>query len=202
MEVEYTLCQIQIGQDSLATRTHRREGGDPRLTVNVNADNVEWRLENLLHGEPQTVQGERRRDRVDFYFLEDILRRDRGQLPTPTVHPVETLRLQPANSAGTERRGGRHIRMVTPLARYRMMSVEAFSTQQRSFHAIGQQPIYLHLDRETTPPGGYGQAISEAHFGVQASYAITEGYVGAESLVVVTMSHATYATIYEDLQNI
>ena len=35
MEVEYILCQIQLGHTSLAKRTHRQEGFDPRLGFNT-----------------------------------------------------------------------------------------------------------------------------------------------------------------------
>ena len=202
MEVEYTLCQIQLGDNSLAAKTHRRQGGDPRVTINVGAYNVQWVLENLFDGEPEIVDGVPRRNRVDFYFLLDVLRRDRGQLPQPVGLPNPALRLQPTNSVGTERPGGRPVRMETPNRRYRVASVEAFATQAPAFHAIAQQPIFLHLDIETTPPRMYGQIMEEAHFGIQASFEIVDPVVAGQSQVIITMSHETYATIYEDLQNL
>ena len=202
MEVEYTSCLMQVGQDSFSAKTHRLEGGDPRLTVNVGSSNVQWVLQNLLDGVPEIVQGPPRRDRVDFYFLLENLQRDRGQLPQPTVPSDAALRLQTTNSVGTERPGGRRVRMETPNQRYRVMSVEARSAQHPSFQAIAGQPIFLHLDIENTPVGMYPQRLLEAHFGLQANYAITLGYAGNQNQVVIGMSHATYATIYEDVQNL
>ena len=202
MEVEYTSCLMQVGQDSLSAKTHRRQGGDPRLTVNVGAHEVQWVLENLLDGQPEIVPGPPRVNRVDFYFLLDNLRRDRGQLPQPAAQPEPALRLPTTNSVGRERAGGRPIRMETPNRRYQVASVEAFSAQHPAFRATARGTIYLHLDIENTPPGMYGQSLREAHFGVQAFYDITVGYAGAQNQVVIEMPHATYATIYEDFHNL
>ena len=202
MEVEYTSCLMQVGQDSFSAKTHRQQGGDPRLTVNVSSQGVEWVLENLLDGEPEIVLGPPRANRVDFYFLLENLQRDRGQLPQPAVPPEPALRLATTNSVGTERQGGRRVRMETPNHRYKVASVAALSAQPPAFQAIARQPIYLHLDIENTPRGMYGQVLTEAHLGVQAFYDITAGYAGAQNQVVIGMPHATYATIYEDLQNL
>ena len=202
MEVEYVLSQLQLGQESLATRTHRLEGGAPRLVVNVGANNVQWVLENLLDGVHEIVPGLPRKDRVDFYFLLEDLRRDRGQLPQPLVPPNPSLRLQTTNSVGMQRPGGRPILMDTPNRRYAASSVEAFFTQPPTFHAIGREPIHLHLDFENTPRGLYPAGTRQAHFGVQALYDVVPGAAGMQNQVVITMSRATYATIYEDLQNL
>lgn len=202
MEVEYTSCLMQVGQNSLSAKTHRQRDGDPRLTINVGADRVQWVLENLLDGVPEVVAGTPRVNRVDFYFLLDNLRRDRGELPQPMAEPEPALRLTPTNSVGRERAGGLRIRMETPNRRYEVTSVEAFSAQDPSFRATSRGTVYLHLDFENTPPAMYGRSLREAHFGVQANYDITVGYTGVQNQVVIEMPHDTYATIYEDLQNL
>ena len=199
MEVEYTLCQIQSGQVSLAAKTHRQSNGDPRLVVQVTSQSVRWELVNLVDGDPETIVGAPRQDHVDFYFLLDVLRRDRGQLPQPTASPDYGLRLAPANPAGMERPGGRQVRLVAPGYRYQVESVEVFVTQAPSFHAAGSEP-FLHLDIESTPPSMYGQELLEVHFGIQADFAIVGPFTGAQSRAVIEMTPETYATIFAEIQ--
>lgn len=202
MDVEYTTCLVQVGQDSLSAKTHRQRGGNPRLTINVGPNNVEWVLENLFDGNPEVVQNPPRRDRVDFYFLLDTFRQDRAQLPLPAAQPTPSLRLPTTNSAGTERPGGRRVRMDRPISRYLIASTEMRSAHQPSFQATARGPVHLHLDIEYTPLGMYPQRLLEVHLGIQASYDILLGYAGAQNQAVIGMSHATYATIFEDLHNL
>ena len=91
--------------------------------------------------------------------------------------------------------------MAMPAHRYSVDSVEVFVMQTPDFHAVGHQPI-LHLDIETTPPSIYGQEMIEIHFGIQADFEILGQYDGSQSYAVVTMSEATYATVYDDVQNL
>ena len=199
MEVEYTLCQIQSGQVSMAAKTHRQSNGDPRLVVQVTSQSVRWELINLVDGDPETIVGAPRQDHVDFYFLLDVLRRDRGQLPQPTARPDYGLRLDPANPAGMERPGGRRVRLVAPGYRYEVESVEVFVTQAPSFHAEGSEP-FLHLDIESTPPSMYGQELLEVHFGIQADFEIVGQFTGAQSRAVIEMTPEAYATIFAEIQ--
>lgn len=199
MEVEYTLCQIQSGQVSLAAKTHRQSHGDPRLVIHVASQGVRWELINLVHGDPETVVGVPRQDHVDFYFLLDVLRRDRGQLPQPKAKPDYGLRLTPTNPAGMERPGGRQVRLVAPAYRYLVDSVDVFVTQAPSFHATGSEPV-LHLDIESTPSSIYGQEILEVHFGIQADFEIVGPFTGTQSRAVIEMTPETYATIFAEIQ--
>ena len=200
MEVEYTLCQIQLGQTSLARRTHRREGCDPCLSIQISPQEVRWELTNLVEGPPATVRGTSRRDRLDFYFLLDNLRTQRGQFPPPTAPPNAALRLPTTNSQGTERPGGRRVRMVAPFQKYQVQSAEVFVGQNPTYRAEGDAP-FLNLDMETTPPGTlYGQEQIEVHFGIQADFRIEQLATGTYNYAVVTMPPETYATIYEDIQ--
>ena len=201
MEVEYTLCQVQLGQTSLALRTHRRESHDPRLEIQHGNQEVQWEFTNLVEGPRQTVRGTPRRNRLDFYFFSETLRRDRGQMPPPTELPNDSLRLQTTNSQGTERQDGLRVRMVQPNQRYQVKSIELFIGQSPTYRAVGERPI-LHLDVETTPPSIYGQARPEVHFGIQATYQIDQVSSGTYNYAVITMTPETYATIYEDIQAI
>jgi hypothetical protein len=201
LEIEYTLCQIQSGQISLAAKTHRQQGGDPRLSVTRAGQSIQWVLTNLVDGDPETIVGVPRQNHIDFYFLLDALESGWPQLLQPVLFPDDTLRLPSINPAGTERPGGLPIRMGMPAHRYQVDSVELFVMQAPDFHAVGQQPI-LHLDIETTPPSLYGQEMIEIHFGIQADFEIVGQYDGGQSYAVVTMTEATYATIYDDVQNL
>ena len=202
MEVEYTLCQIQLAQTSLARRTHRREDCDPRLRIQHGTQEVRWELTNLVEGPPKNVTGRSRRNRLDFYFLLETLRRDRGQMPAPVALPNDSLRLPTTNSRGSERPGGLRVRMDMsgPLQRYEVQSAELFVGQTPTYRAVGDEP-FLHLDMETTSPRLYnGQELPEVHFGVQATYKIDQVSGGTYNYAVVSMTPETYATIYEDIQ--
>ena len=201
MEIEYTLCQIQSGQISLAAKTHRQRGGDPRLRVQVGPQSVQWELINLVDGEPETIAGVPRQDHIDFYFLLDVLRKDRSLLPRPISRLDFSLRLDPANPAGMERPGGRRVRIVSPAYRYRVEAIEVFVRQPPSFRAVGDEP-FLHLDIESTPTNIYGQEMLEVHFGVQADFEIQGQFDGPESQAIITMTPETYSTIYSEIQNL
>ena len=177
----------------------RQSRGDPRLVVQGTSQGVRWELTNLVDGDPETIVGVPSRDHVDFYFLLDVLRRDRGQLPQPTARPDYGLRLAPANPAGMERPGGRQVRLAAPVYRYQIESVEVFVTQAPSFHAAGSEP-FLHLDIESTPSSLYGQELLEVHFGIQAGFEIVGQFTGAQSRAVIEMTPETYATIFEEIR--
>src|SRR5438046_1351012 len=113
-ELEYTICQIQSGSFSMAAKSHRQERGDPRLTITPLAQGVEWKLTDLDHGVPQTVAGEARKDRVDFYFRLELLRTILSTFPAPRGKPNHSMKLEPTNSRGEERVGGVDVRMVAP----------------------------------------------------------------------------------------
>ena len=201
MELEYTLCQMQINNDSLAAKTHRRYGGDPRLIVVDSSPLVHWKLINLFDGDPEVVQGVPRRNRIDFYLFIEKFKADVGMLPVPTAVPDPNLQIPPTNPVGRERPGGRLVRMDGPLCGYDVISAEVNSNEPPSFSATART-AKLHLDLETTPPRIYGREIQEIHFGVQANYAIGGAQQGRPNEAVITMSQETYATIHDQLLNL
>jgi hypothetical protein len=200
MEVEYTICQIQSGQISLAAKTHRRLGGNPRLQIHTAKTAVNWRLFNLIDGTPETLVGVPRQNHIDFYFLWDNIQLLKSSLPSPTARPNTGLRLPPLSSAGTERPGGIHIKLLVPVHRYPLESLQLFVAQQPSFKALGTSP-YLHMDVESAPQKIYSRRdIFEIHFGIQADFNITGKYNGASSDVIFTMLPEVYANLYSDVQ--
>jgi len=102
VEIEYTLCQIQSGDISLAAKTHRQLQGDPKLNIQLSNKLVKWELINLVDGTPETITGVPRTNHVDFYFLYDNFKAIRHMFPNPTVNPDFSLVLPPVSSAGSE----------------------------------------------------------------------------------------------------
>ncbi len=200
MEVEYTICQIQSGQISLAAKTHRRLGGNPRLQIQTAKSAVTWRLANLIDGTPETLVGVPRQNHIDFYFLWENIQLLKTGLPSPTARPNPALRLPTLSSTGTERPGGIQIKLLVPVHRYPLESVQLFVTQQPSFEALGTSP-YLHMDVESAPKKIYNRRdVFEIHFGIQADFEITGQYNGASSDVIFTMLPEVYANLHSDVQ--
>jgi hypothetical protein len=149
MEVEYTICQIQSGQISLAAKTHRRLGGNPSLQIQTAKSSVIWKLTNLIDGTPGTLVGVPRQNHIDFYFLWDNIKLLKNGLPGPTARPNQGLRLPTLSSAGFERPGGIQIKLLVPVHRYPLESVQLFVIQKPSFEASGTNPYWsepLKLD--------------------------------------------------------
>ncbi|MFC2006284.1 hypothetical protein ACFLVG_04980 [Chloroflexota bacterium] len=198
MDIEYTICLIQSGDISLAAKTHRRLGGNPRLSVSITATHVEWRLQNLIDGTPETIVDMPRQNHIDFYFLYKDKSSILSQLPTPTVSANSDLSLPPVSSQGYERPGGKRVRIVAPVRRFLVSSVDLYVNHAPPFYAVGIEP-YMHIDVENTPADLYGEETFEIHFGIQAEFNIEDTYSGHENYGLVKMPFDTYATIYREL---
>ena len=200
INLEYTLCQIQSGSVSLAVKTHRREGGNPILEVEVRPNDVVFRLMNLFDGDPEAVVGDPRTDHVDFYFLLEDLRADRGTLPAAPVPPDLALRRRVVDPTGTERAGGRRIRMVAPISRYAIGEITLYSQRTPIFTAQADE-AELFVDFETTPASsrGYTTETAEVHYGVDAEFAIVSDRANQRDSCIIEMTHETYATVLDEI---
>lgn len=202
MDIEYTICQIQSGQISLAAKTHRQKGGNPILQILMGSSNVTWIIDNLIDGSPETIVGLPRQDHIDFYFLWDNINALKTGLPRPNVKPNPRLRLPVLSSAGSERQGGIHIKLLVPVHRYHLESVHLFVLQPPSFEANGNNP-YLHMDVESAPKRIYSREdVFEIHFGIQAEFSIMGSYNGMTSDVIFTILPEVYANLYSDVQDL
>ena len=200
MEVEYTICQIQSGQISLAAKTHRQRGGNPILRISIGSSDATWILDNLIDGSPETIVGAPRQDHIDFYFLWDNLASIKAGFPHTSTRPNPTLKLPTKDPFGTQRPGGKYVPILAPVVRYQLDSVELFVAQQPSFEAIGNNP-FLNMDVESAPKSLYGgRDTFEIHFGIQADFVLVGYYNGSVSSVEFTMSLPAYACIYSDIQ--
>ncbi len=198
LPVEYTLCQIQSGQVSIAIKTHRRESGNPEIEIDVHPHTVNFRLLNLFDGVPQAVLGEARQDHFDFYFLLEDLRRDRAQWPTVAAVPNRGLFLPTFDPSGTERRGGKDIRMVTPICRIAVSEARAESIRPPVLRAVADNPE-LFLDFEITPVRGYGQEMPEIHFGCNGDFQLVDATGVNADVCEISMSHEVYATVRDEV---
>lgn len=200
LDLEYTICQIQSGMFSMAAKSHRQEGGTPILRIDTGPSDVKWVLGNLGQGIAETVVGTERRDRVDFYFTLDGLRRDLSKFPPASAKPSSVYRRAPRSSAGTERKEGKRVRLETPICSFLpIQNVRLDSQRPPAFTASATDAI-LHLDMETGPKRIYGHEIFEVHFGIEAAYTIAAASPGP-SEAIITMSHDVYATILNELKH-
>lgn len=201
LPVEYTLCQIQSGQVSIAIKTHRRENGNPEIDIDVHPQSVTFRLLNLFDGVPQAVLGEARQDHVDFYFLLDDLRQIRAQWPTVTAAPNRGLLLPTFDPSGTERRGGKDVRMVTPICRIAVSGARVESIRPPVFRAVADNPE-LFLDFEVTPVRGYGQEMAEIHFGCNGHFQLVDAAGVNADICEIVLSHEVYATVRDEIMQL
>lgn len=184
----------------MAAKSHRQESGNPQLTISLLPTHVEWTLTDLEHGSPETVGGQARKDRVDFYFRYDEFKETFGKFPSPRVPAsFPSHRFNPTNSAGTERRGGKDVRIVAPICRFSPVSqAELISHQPPAFRAVSGEAI-LHLDMETGPAKIYGVEIFEIHFGLEATWDVAPLSKSTSSYATLEMSDSVYATIFSEL---
>lgn len=198
--LEYAIALIQRDIFSFAAKSHRREGGDPKLIIDTSGPLVTWRVTELIHGIPDAITGQPQQDRFDFYFTVEELRNVFTSFPSPVSKPNKKRELTPTTSEGTERIEGKRVRMVLPIKRfYPIDSIEIFVQQIPSFEIFASD-AYLHLDIETGPSRIYGQDIFEVHFGVQAEYNARKSTITVPSYAYLKMSHELYATIHNRIR--
>lgn len=198
-DVEYVICQIQQGAFSAGVKSHRRAGGDPKLSIADVPTGVQWTLFNLGQGVPETVAGEARVDRVDFYILVPDLKKILPMFPPAGASHDPALRLPPRDSTGTERAGGKNVQMLTPICRFHPITSVRLDCQQPPSFVATASDATLHLDMEFGPKKMYGVEMPEVHLGIDAVYAINPGAPGP-SRVELIMSRRMYATILRELQ--
>lgn len=196
--VEYLLCQIQSGQISLALRSHRREARNPEIDISVNATNVRIQLHNLFDGVPQAVLGDARQTHVDIYYLQDELRTQRTSWPTVAVPPNPNLLLPTFDPSGTERAGGRRVRMVAPMCRLGITEVNMESTRAPAFRAEALSPD-LFVDFEVTPVRGYGQETPEIHIGCNGEFNFVPTTGAGADICELLLTHEMYSTLLDQI---
>jgi hypothetical protein len=201
LSVEYTLCQIQSGQVSIAIKTHRREHGNPELEIEVQPDSVVFRLLNLFDGVPQAVLGTPRQDHVDLYFLLTDFRRDRTQFPTVTARPNRALLLPLVDPSGMERPGGKDVRMVNPICRLIASEARIESRRPPVFRAVAVDP-QMFVDFEITPVRGYGQEMGEIHIGCNGEFGLVPSTGVTADVCEILMNHEVYATLRDALMRL
>ena len=201
VQLEYTLCQIQRDIVSFARRSHREEGGDPRLEILVETQSVTWRLLNIDGGILQTVAGTPRADRIDFYFRVAGLATALSSLPRTKASIDPALRFEPVTSVGSERKDGKRVRMLVPVCRFHPITdIALFANTSSAFRATAAQGT-LHLDMESGPKKIYGTELFEVHFGVEAVFDTRKMDPPLSSSAEFKMTPSMYATILSELKS-
>lgn len=107
-----------------------------------------------------------------------------------------------SHAEGTERRGGKHVRIVAPVHRFSPIErVDLFSQRPPAFHGEAVAAT-LHLDMETGPARIYGTDIFEVHFGVEGNWNIVPLKSPVPSEAVLVFTDAVYATIHSELSSL
>lgn len=198
--LEYTLCLIQRDIFSFARRSHREEGGDPRLEIVPSGSVVNWNLLNIDDGVLETTKGAPRVDRIDFYFRTEELKQSIAAFPPPSTSTDPTLVFSPVSSSGTERREGKRVRIVMPICRFSpVTNIRLVAAQPTPFEAVSDTGI-LHLDMETGPESVYGVEIFEVHLGIEADYIVGGVASPGSSHAQFSMSLPMYATVLDELR--
>jgi hypothetical protein len=196
------LIQVQSGNISLARKNHRRlNNGNPEIEITVGPTVVEIKLLNLFLGIPEAVLGDARQDHVDFYILHNEFRSMRSTWPTVTEAPDRTLLRATVDPSGTERIGGRTIRMANPILRMEVDEITVESVHAPVFRAIAS-PCQLFVDYEITPKTGYGSEMGEIHFGFGGDFTFIPATGATSDECRIELSRTAYATLLNELMRV
>jgi hypothetical protein len=194
-QLEYALSVFQNNIFSFAAKEHRRVGGNPGFDINIHQNHVEFVFYPLTQGVPGTNNGEPLKNRFDIYFLLPEVCPVIGTWPATNAQPAKWS--VSSNNAGTERLGGKSIKMTTPLGRLPGVSevVAEVNIQTQPFTATAQN-LTIFADIEFTPVGKLYQAqYAQLHFGFQGNYQFTGGIASNCNRVTVKVSHEIYEAI-------
>ena len=193
--LEYAIAVYQQGVFTFAAKEHRRVNGNPSLTIDVKATHVEWTIDPLTQGNPDSNYQQPQKNRFDLYFLlRDIC-------PTtaswPTTSTVPAIWSGANNNQGTERPGGKSIKMTTPVGRLsgisKLVAQVGFPSQPFTAEATS---LNLFADIEHTPQGKlYASEESQFHLGFQGTYQYKGGAQSTGNRVVIEMSKPIYEAI-------
>lgn len=200
-ELDYALLQIQTqdqtGKLSLARKSHRRDGGNPTLTVDPNPGGTShWVIEGLGDGEPEVVPGQARTSHLDFYMLLDDFHAARSAFPAAGTAPNSALESNAPNPHGTERVGGKSIKMDMPMHAYAPVGPVRIEFAGPPHFDGSVADSTLYVDFETAPSIGADPRIPEIHFGVALDgLALTPAAAFVATRVKLEIPSATYATL-------
>lgn len=195
--LEYLIGQHQDGNVSVAINSRKTRQQNPGFIVRRIGGLVVWDFRGLHLGDIETIVGDDRATRIDFYIgMDDLVEQRASFLPTMGVSLGLPLGLR--NPVGTERVGGKGIRWSGGIGR---ISIEDVSAVFPPFK-LSKNPandLILNVDAESSPypivSDGGSRTIRELHFGIEHEFAIRQRGNIAIPRFKLTFSEDQYATV-------
>lgn len=195
--LEYALAVFQEGVFTFAAKEHRQVKGSPQINIDVKPSHVEWTIFPLTQGVPDTNNQAPQKNRFDLYILLSNICMDVGTWPTAGAGVVPSIWGAGYNNTGTQRIGGKSIKMTTPVGRLSKITslVAEVGIPNQPFTAEALD-LTLFADIEHTPVGKlYSSQQFQLHIGFQGTYKITGGAKSMANQVTIKMSHSNYEAI-------
>lgn len=199
IRLEYIIAQHQDGNVSVAINSKKSRQENPAINIIRTPTNIVWELQGLHVGEIETIAGDPRATRIDFYIsMEDLKEQRINFLVSTGVSLGNQQGLR--NPVGTERRGGTQIRWAGAVGRLEINDVDARMPPFK-FSKNPNEPLVLNIDREISPypiiSSGGGRTTRELHFGVEHTYTVRRNNNITIPRINLIMTEDQYATILD-----
>lgn len=201
--LEYIIAQHQDGNVSVAINSKKSKQQNPGFLISRNGSNITWEFRGLNLGEIETVAGDGRVTRIDFYIGMDDLHEQRNSFLTTTGISLG-LPIGLRKPVGTERLGGKGIRWSGGIGRINIEDVTAAIVPFK-MSRNPQSDLILNIDAETSPypiiSDGGSRTIRELHFGIEHNYHIRQRGNLTIPRIKISMTEDQYASILEYIDN-
>lgn len=202
-DLEYAIAVFQKGIFTFAAKEHRKMGGNPTLTITLKGTYVEWIISPLTQGIPDTNDKDPQKDRFDMYFLLEDVCKTVKSWPNALVAPA--LWGKANNNQGTERAGGRTIKMDTPIGRLSGITslIAQVGIGTGAPFTSSANNLTLFVDIEHTPKGKlYTSEVFQLHIGFKGDYVYKSGVTAITNQVTIEMPNEVYEAIRLQLNSL
>jgi hypothetical protein len=203
IELEYIIAQHQDGNASVAIKSKKVKQQNPAIRIIRTRNLVEWHLVGLNLGEIETIEGQSRVSRVDFYIgFEDLIHQR-------NLFPASTGTIIPNTSGvgypiGSVRVGGTPIRLQGTIERMIIEDVNAIIPTYKLTKNINDDLI-LNLDRESSPypivAENGNRTTRQLHFGIEHDYNVRNDNRLSTPRICLTFTEDQYATVLNIIDN-
>ncbi len=201
--LEYIVAQYQHRNVSVAINSRKVRQHNPAIVIARASGLFVWQLRGLHLGDVETVSGQARANRIDFYIGMDDLDEQRQLFPRTQAHSLglpDGLRIP----VGRERPGGKRIRWRGPVSRIHISEASMVIPTYKFSHNP-QADCILNLDRETSPypimSDNDSRTTRELHFGLEHDFNVRQSATLRIPRIEFKMTSRQYATVLEALDN-